>query len=412
MREPLQDLARTRPALQVRILVDALDEALAADGITIVDLIAGSGDLPDGVRWVLTTRREPEVTDEFDGAATVSLSGTKHLTAADADLQNYIAGRLASDARPEPPPGPGDTLEQRLLERADSNFLYAKWVLDEMAEHKQEAPDIDHLPQGLYGLYRVFLDRLIPPRQFKAEWEGRHEPFLGCLVVATPLAPMKRIPSWLAWSQAQLNVELAKVAQLVEYVADAPPGEDGFRLYHGSMADFLTADTYREDEELKINRYHVEPAEQHDRIASHYLDLIDREWSGDWTRSDSYGLRELVGHLRGRVALGDDQPSRSRLDDLYAVALDDDFHAAQRTRLGGIHAGLSDLRATLDTALARPGAEDVIQALRCVAALRRTTRAEALSHAVSRPLPPVTSSWQSRRRRTTTQGRAEAGGRS
>ena len=51
------------------ILVDALDEAVTAPEPSIVTLLAGSQDLPRGVRFVLTSPNEPRVLDQFDGDA-------------------------------------------------------------------------------------------------------------------------------------------------------------------------------------------------------------------------------------------------------------------------------------------------------------------------------------------------------
>ena len=63
--EPLERLRDDRPGLRVYILVDALDEALTYGHPNIVTLLAGSGDLPDGVRFLLTNRNEPRVRDQF-----------------------------------------------------------------------------------------------------------------------------------------------------------------------------------------------------------------------------------------------------------------------------------------------------------------------------------------------------------
>ena len=373
IREPLQDLARVQPGLEVRVLVDALDEGVMEEGTTIVDLIAGAGDLPPGVRWVLTTRREPMVLDRFEGAKYINLDSELYAAAATEDVRAYIGRRLGNDGRQS-----GAAAD--LLQRSESNFLYARWILDEFVEQGAKPADIIGLPKGMHGLYRVFLDRLVPQdrRGFLEAWIGRYEPLFGCVAVATPAAPRASLSDWLGWTKVELLAHINQVAQVLETYSEGPAESEGLRFYHRSVADFLTSEQYLEGGERKDNRYYVDSLGAHCRIASHYLQFIRDEWAGDWTRSDTYGLRELVGHLRARLEF---EPHSAWIDELYAVALDDQFHAAQRQRLG-VHLTLADLRATMTTALARGGGADLLQAMRCVAAFREITRSEGLSHAV------------------------------
>jgi hypothetical protein len=377
IRQPLWRLARQRPDLRVLIAVDGLDEALTGQGPTIVSLLAGSMDLPPGVRFVLTSRDEPKVRDQFDGLRTLDLSAPQHAKSADADLRAYIEGRLMTEERlfdlaSDDP----DEFTARLLRRADGNFLYTSWVLDEAAAGIRT--DFKALPNGLYGLYRRFLDRLVPD---DLAWAKRHEPFFGCLAVATPVAPDASLPRWLGWGQGKFNRHVQEVTQAIEHVAS--PEESGYRLYHRSVADFLAAGQYEDHGRLRLNEYYVDPYQQHDRIASYYLDQVSGDWAGDWSRSDRYGLRQLVTHLRARLDLAEAEAGRQALvDQLYGVALHPRFQAAQRKALDSIYPTLTDLRTVLDVALARRSGADLIMVLRCAAAFRRTAAAESLSQAV------------------------------
>jgi len=191
IRQPLRRLASTRPDLRVLILVDGLDEALTVQDPNIVSLIAGSMDLPPGVRFVLTSRDEPKVRDQFDDMRTLDLSAPEHVKSAGADLRAYIHGRLVAEERLSglASDDPGE-LTAQLLRQADENFLYASWVLDEASAGI--LTDFAALPNGLYGLYRRFLDRLVPAGE--GAWTTRHEPFFGCLTVAAPVAPDASLP--------------------------------------------------------------------------------------------------------------------------------------------------------------------------------------------------------------------------
>ena len=379
VREPLQTLAETRPELTVLILVDALDEAVTADEPNIVTLLAGSSDLPPAVRFVLTSRNEPRVTDQFDDVARLDLSGARNAAASRADLEAYVRRRLS--ARPGARTRDTATL---LIDRAEGNFLYARWVLEEF-ETGGWLPDLRTLPKGLYGLYRVFLDRLVKGGRlaFSEAWLGRHEPFFGFLTVADPAAPEAVLPRWLKWGDNEFNAYVHDVAQVIEYLTDVADGEPGYRLYHRSVAEFFSARRYPDDGSVRVNEYYVDPARHHDRIASDYLTRFADldEWAGDWSQADRYGLAHLVGHLKARIDLAGGG-RRPLAEALYAVSLDPGFQAAQRQALGGIHTTLADLRITLDAALSMPTGRDLVQAVRAVTAHRGLTSAESLSRAV------------------------------
>jgi hypothetical protein len=304
VRQPLRALAQADPDVKVNILVDALDESFAAAGPNIASLIAGSDDLPANVRFLITTRAEPRVVDQFDNVRELDLSAAAHEVAAQADLQGYLGARfrsssslralLAADAA---------ALRDRIAERADGNFLYAKFVLDELASGRRTPGGEIELPQGLHELYRSFLDRLVPPDRFSDVWPRRYAPFFGCLTVATPIAPDEMLPSWLGWTTAELNVHIDDTAQFIEHVTDAPKDIDGYRLYHSSIADFLIKKNYEHNGKKRTNKYYIERKREHARIASFYLAKIETEWAGDWGKSDSYGLMNLPTHL---LESGDD----------------------------------------------------------------------------------------------------------
>jgi hypothetical protein len=348
VREPLQALATAQPSLTVLILVDALDEAVTAPEPNIVTLLAKSADMPAGVRFVLTSRNEPRVLDQFDDAYRLDVSSVANSAATNADLSAFVHRRLVIGRASGSGGSQHRDLATSIVERAEGNFLYATWVLDELGTRDASATDPVDLPKGLYGLYRSFLDRLVKgSSSFSQAWLGHHELFFGLLTVAVPAAPEAVLPGWLGWSRTNLNVYVHEVAQIVEYLPDLADGEPGLRLYHRSIAEFLGAERYQENGGARLNEYYLEPARQHERITAYYLSKIQDpdEWAGDWSQADRYGLSHLVAHLAARVHHVE-SGRRPLADAVYAVALDPEFQAAQRERLG-VHATLIDLRTAL-----------------------------------------------------------------
>ena len=102
MRGPLQSLDET--ALPIFIMVDSLNEALTYAGrVTIVDLLAGSSDLPDDVRFLLDIRNnERRVLDAFDDVLGSSISPIQHMRPRmRPDISDYARRRLRA-ARMQP----------------------------------------------------------------------------------------------------------------------------------------------------------------------------------------------------------------------------------------------------------------------------------------------------------------------
>jgi hypothetical protein len=372
VRQPLLRIARQRPDLEVRILVDALDEALTGIDLSIVSLIAGSGDLPRGVRFVLTSRDDQAVLDRFRDAQILDLSAPARAERSAGDLEAFVSVRLTAvlDARPAPN---GKITAAELTKRADGNFLYATWVLNGLASG--EITDLTQLPNGLNGLYREYIERLL--ERDARPWDAWHQPFFGCLVVAAPVAPESSLPRWLSWTDGDVNREALAMAQVVEFVDRPDEGDVGYRFYHRSIADFLTVRRYRDGERSRPNQYYLEPWRQHGRIASYYLE----RGNGGWAGCDAYGLRQLVGHLKAIIDDPEAQDDRA-VSELYRVARSGSFQTAQIDRLNGIHHRLQDLRTTLDVALARRSADDLTAALRSVGAFRAITSGTGLSEDV------------------------------
>jgi hypothetical protein len=371
VRQPLAALEKERSGLKVFILVDALDEALAADPPTIVDLLAGSDDFPAGVRFLLTCRRnEARALGAFPGARVLDMSGAGP-TKNDGDIRAYVEAHpvwrqwLAAQAA-----APAATLND-LVERAEGNFLYVSFLLEEVRISGRSLDQLQGLPRGLDGLYRAYLRRLVPERHRPTDpdpWLDEYGPLLGRLCVAEPAAPAQTLPDWLSWDGTTVGARLKTVQQVTEYL---PDDGGGWRLYHRSMAEFLT--TTRADD---LNPFFVDAGQQHGLIARFYRD----QFAGYWHACDAYGLRRLVRHLK--AALDAERLPRARQQkarELYDTVLDRDFRASQIEHLGDSTATLADLRLALTQALAE---EDLLAVLECVAAYQDTLRGSAVSRAV------------------------------
>ena len=88
-----------------------------------------------------------------------------------------------------------------------------------------------------------------------------------------------------------------------------PTLDEKYRLYHESVADFLTSD--------RDHFYSLEASEYHRMITASYMEMFGRR--GEWSGSDLYGLRYLPSHLA----------EAGRWDDLARILTNFDFSEAK-----------------------------------------------------------------------------------
>jgi hypothetical protein len=367
VREPLVDLYDHSVIDRTYILVDALDEAYRFGSTNIVTLLAGSNDLPAGVRFLLTSRRDSDITKKFKSVRRLDLSGRKHGSETDNDIRVYVTQRL-SEQNIRKTLNPGlelKTLEDDLVTRAAGNFLYVKFLLDEVAKESRSLGELGSLPRGLYSLYSSYLDRLVPETSTPGSsllWREQYQPLLGCLSVALPAAPHQNLHLWMKTRDEHINGLLGDVMQITEY--DQEYG-GAYRLYHRSMAEFLAAREYMEEEEVELNKYHTPPSDQHDRIIQYYTQQFPKN-------CDHYALRQLITHIQTRWNLAEMPDEKEKLaQTIFDVVLNGDFRLMQRDKLGDDSATLYDLQAALNIALEH---DQLIKALACVGAYQSTLR--------------------------------------
>jgi hypothetical protein len=370
VREPLETLVSRWPDLRVFILVDALDEALIYNPTNIITLLAGSDDLPTNVRFLLTSRNDSRVTDQFPKKRSLNLSSSKYDHDTDDDIGAYVQQRMAAI-------GSSVGVEDQLVKHAAGNFLYTKFLLDEVADGKRSLANLVGLPRGLYGLYREHLDRILPEMLQidvnRLRWASEYQPLLGSLSVATPAAPRSVMPNWLGLPRGTVWPLLNDVDQVTEY---DPKDGGGDRLYHRSMAEFLALAEYEEDSIPQRNRYFTPPEEQHERIVRYYV----FNFQGHWQDCDPYGLRQLISHMQARLVL-EQKPEerRKQAEELYTIVLDPQFQRAQYDRLGDIHTSLTDLRTVLEIALV---CNDLVKVLACIGIYRDMMQSRSITQAI------------------------------
>lgn len=273
VRLPLEALYTSGFDQALVILVDSMDEALTFNpDENLVSLMERTADFPKQVRFLLTSRGDKRVQLKLGKA---SLDLIDNAPGDIDDVGAYARRRLESVAEPQ-----RGNLAARIAKAGEGNFLYARYVLDDLLPRIDQVKDLDELPlpDKLEGVYREFLQRELAKQM--EQWDTIR-PLMGALAVArgtgltrTQLAGITQLP--LSKTDSLLRV-------CMQYL-EGPEPEGPFRIYHQSFRDFLLGDL----------DFQVYPEEAHQRLADFFLNT----YGNDWTDCrDAYALRNTPFHL-------------------------------------------------------------------------------------------------------------------
>jgi hypothetical protein len=317
VREPLHAFCKAEPKKRIVILVDALDEARTYTGrINIIELLARTGDLPEGVRFILTSRKDAQVENEFPEAEGLYLSAAEFDQRNQADVSDYVRTRLRDDEQLSArvakwEPARLTDLIGTIATKSAGNFQYVTFLMDSMAQGKRALDELEGLPSGLDGLYYDSLDRVV--KLGKDDWAQDYAPLMGILSVARESLTFEQLRLLSHQTETALWDHLNDLEQFIREMR-AKDGQDQevpkYALYHQSLIDFLRCRSLMVDEKELRNLYYLPANDQHRRIVDFYKAKAEGWESMDWEKVDEYGLLHLAGHL---YALREEPEYRSQL---------------------------------------------------------------------------------------------------
>jgi hypothetical protein len=266
---------------RVLLLVDGLDEAMRLDRRpNIVDLIDSTRDLPNMVRWVLTSRPGDHL-DVFPGARLLIPDDSAENMR---DVREYVSSMLFE-------PGISTTLKEHavdsialndeLVKRSLGNFLYLNHMRSWLVANVDSDINLDQIPIGLVGVYKEFLDRILVNKI--ETWRNVYRPILGVLAVAQESLHLEKIAAFSGASLQEANDVVTDLGQFLNVIPEA--GNHRYGIYHTSFADFLS-------NRNQNPTYWIDPVATNSQIADCYLNA-----EADQRQYDDYGLNHLVHHL-------------------------------------------------------------------------------------------------------------------
>jgi hypothetical protein len=372
--DPALALFRQYPDLRIVLLVDALDEIRYHQAEQdILSWLTGCPELPDNIRFVLTSRPPDSALYTFcekqkpylqritikteDGRVREDLSTYAWKLVEHDELANVLAKTDRDVA---------GFLEQAVT-KADGNLGYldalgraidqALQLQDELAcSALQTLLELQELPSDLPELYAFFLNQIknevtnvlqqgvsvkVASNQqslYLPIWPSVYVPILGVLAVAFEPLTLQQIKK-LGGIDTDGNYLTEAIDRLLQFL-DRVDGR--IRLYHSTVAEFLTNDqTHTTSTDL-----YIDPVDWHGRIS----DILWQKCHLDWSPCDDYDLKYLPSHLK--AAVRESNLTRIYLKQLMELLTQDAFLRAKSERIG-MYSVQSDFHAINQLVLGR-----------------------------------------------------------
>jgi hypothetical protein len=341
------------------ILVDSLDEALRHTGdVNIVKLLSNVASLPDGVRFILTSRADNRVEIRFSTADGLFLSASEHTAQNHKDIEDFAKERLSVAGFPV------DGLPGLIADKAEGNFQYAKFVVNALLAKQMDPARLEGMPPGLDAIYHESLTRVVDLGG--KSWAGDYSPVMGVLSVAQERLSVDALGAFSAQSESAVWNCVNDLEQLIE----ADGGQDPrYSLYHHSVTEFFQRRQIRFSARTLKNNFYLPPAEWHRRVANQYL---NKRAPAAW---DLYGLRYVVTHLAQAARASSEAERHSVVQRMVELTADAGFRSEHLLRVSNLPQLLVDLSEALNSAArdtVPEGLETIIESALNLVQFRRT----------------------------------------
>ena len=285
------------PQLAV-ILIDSLDEAVTTTGDkNIVSLLAKlyKSDLPDWVRFILTSRPEEPVLREFESLKPYYLEETSEQSLK--DVKEYIHKRVVQPKL------------QQVLQKAQVKtqnftgeiaklssgiFLYTELLLNDIEAGWQPINNLSALPRSIDSIYHNFLKRFSDK-----EWQKQDRPILGTLAVTREPITEKQLANFTNIDREELRDYLRVVRQFLheqdEKDKESNKAYKTYAIFHRSLRDYLLDEKRNRDFWCDAKKYH-------NLIVNYYKEGAKSGEEVNWgklepDKDNKYGLLHLSKHL-------------------------------------------------------------------------------------------------------------------
>jgi hypothetical protein len=239
--------------------------------------------LPDWLRLVATTRKDPAVLERLQGLRADRLE--THSPENAADIADFVRIRLSGAGltiRLKDLNISAATIAEHIIRQSDGNFLYAQQTLDGIERGLIDAATLDRLPPGLSGLYQ---NRLVHQFPDAASFSKARTVFEIAIASQEPL-PEALLAAASGFDSNELTSVLRELSAYLP-MRLAQDGRQHYAIYHKSLADWLTDPKRRGS--VHVADVHL----GHERLAT----SLWRELREGVANMSAYGLAHLATHL-------------------------------------------------------------------------------------------------------------------
>lgn len=219
------------------IAVDALDELKHAACLATANPLFLPSDLPKGVCFVLTARKQHDLALQASHIHEWVLESDSE--ANKKDIRSFIKDYLAHDGI-KAWIGNRKISREKFIdimwEKSEGNFMYLHHVLPAIEQGRFSTGSTDELPHGLLAYYRCHWAQM---RQSEAErFELFYQPVVCILAAAREPVSVDQVAEWTRLEPMQVLKVFRTWSEFLHEESD-DRGEKLYRIYHTAFRDFL-----------------------------------------------------------------------------------------------------------------------------------------------------------------------------
>lgn len=256
------------------IVIDALDEATLDGRNELADVISECFEkTPKWVKLLLTSRKEPLLERKLAKFKPINFADSS-IYDNEEDIKGYFSFQLKAYL---PNGKKGQVILNKMVEKSNGIFLYAKAIVDEILSGQLTVNNIDYFPEGLSGVYYNYFERIFGEER-KISYKNDVRPVMEVLcATCAPLSATMMCDI--------LEMDEYEFQEICDLICEMFPTRNGVIVpIHKSIIDWLI-------DPQKSGSYRVSVKKGHSKIANH---LLSKCQNRNWT---NYALQYLCLHL-------------------------------------------------------------------------------------------------------------------